>query len=91
MEGLNFGQDMIDWIRLFLTERVAHLLMGGHLALKILLEQGVPQGDIILSFIFIIAVESLLIKIIKSRHIKGIKLQTEEEIRAHILPMTHHL
>ena len=82
MEGLNFGKDMIDWMRLFLTERVAHLLMGGHLTLKILLEQGVPQGDIISPFIFIIAVEILLIKITRSRHIKGIKLQTEEEIRA---------
>ena len=82
MEGLNFGKDMINWMRLFLTERVAHLLMGGHLTLKILLEQGVPQGDIISPFIFIIAVEILLIKITMSRHIKGIKLQTEEEIRA---------
>ena len=82
MEGLNFGQDMIAWVRLFLTERVDHPLLGGHLTLKILLEQGVPQGDIISPFIFIIAVEILLIKITKSRHIKGIKLQTEEEIRA---------
>merc|ERR1711973_241596 len=82
MESLNFGKDLIDWMRLFLTERVAHLLMGGHLALKILLEQGFPQGDIISPFIFIIAVEILLIKITRSRHIKGIKLETEEEIRA---------
>ena len=85
MEALNFGEDMIAWMRLFLTERIAHLLMGGHLTLKILLEQGVPQGDIISPFIFIIAVEILLIKITKSRHIKGIKLQTEEEIRAQTL------
>ena len=76
MEGLNFGKDTIDWVRLFLTERIAHLLLGGHLTLKILLEKGVPQGDIISPFIFIIAVEILLIKITKSRHI------TEEEIRA---------
>merc|ERR1712082_37520 len=78
MESLNFGKDMIDWMRLFLTERVAHLLMGGHLTLKILM----AQGDIISPFIFNIAVEILLIKITRSRHIKGIKLQTEEEIKA---------
>ena len=82
MDALNFGEDMVAWMRLFLTERIAHLLMGGHLTLKILLEQGVPQGDIISPFIFIIAVEILLIKITRSRHIKGIKLETEEEIRA---------
>ena len=73
---------MIDWIKSFLNERIAHVLLGGHLTLKILLEQGVPQGDIISPFIFIIAVEILIIKITKSRHTKGIKLQTEEEIRA---------
>ena len=83
MEGLNFGQDMIDWVRLFLTERVAHLLLGGHLTLKILLEQGVPQGDIISPFIFIIVVEILLHnKDHKEQSHQGHQLQTEEEIRA---------
>ena len=52
--------------------------MGGHLTDRILLEQGVPQGDIISPFIFIIAVEILLIKITKSRHIKGIPLGKDE-------------
>ena len=87
MEGLNFGKDMIEWVRLFLTERVAHLLLGGHLTLKILLEQGVTQGDIISPFIFIIAVEILLIKITKSRHIRGIKLHTKGH---KLLQMTPH-
>ena len=50
--------------------------------MKILLEQGVPQGDIISPLIFIIAVEILLIKITNSRPIKGITLETDEEIRA---------
>ena len=62
---LNFGEDIISWMKLFLTERIAHILLGGHLTLKILLEQGVPQGDIISPFIFIIAVEILLIKSLK--------------------------
>ena len=65
-----------------LNERIAHILLGGHLTLKILLEQEVPQGDILSSFILIITVEIILIKITKSRDIKGIKLQTQEEIRA---------
>ena len=52
--------------------------MGGHLTQKILLEQGVPQGDIISPFIFIIAVEILLIKISKSKNIRGIPLGSSE-------------
>ena len=82
LKEVNFREDLIDWVKLFLNEIIAHVLLGGHLTLKILSEKGVPQGDIISPFIFIIAVEILLIKITKSRHIKGIKLQTEEEIRA---------
>ena len=64
--------------------------MGGHLTVKILLEQGVPQGDIISPFIFIIiAVEILLIKITNSRHIEGITLETDEEIGHKLLLMIH--
>ena len=56
--------------------------MGGHLTMKILLEQGVPQGDILSPLIFIIVVEILPIKVTSIRHIKGITLETKEEIRA---------
>ena len=82
LRSLNVGEDIISWLKLFLTERFAHILLGGHLILEIFLEYGVPQGDIISPFIFIIAVEILLIKITKSRHIKGIQLQTKDEISA---------
>ena len=52
--------------------------MDGHLTDKIHLEQGVPQGDIISPYIFIIAVEILLIKITKSKNIKGVKIGKSE-------------
>ena len=48
--------------------------MGGHLTGNILLEQEVSQGDIISPFIFIRAVEILLIKITKSKKIKGVQM-----------------
>ena len=59
-------------------------MMGGHLTLKILLEQGVPQGDIISPFIFIIALEILIIKTSKSKNLKGITMETSDKIRAQI-------
>ena len=52
--------------------------MEGHLTDKISLEQGVPQGDIISPFIFIIAVELLLIKITKSKNIQGVHIGEQE-------------
>ena len=81
LENLNFGDNMIQLVSLFFNNREAIILMAGHLTNKIFLKQGVPQGDIISPFIFIIVVEILLIKITKSKNIKGLLLGTEE-IRA---------
>ena len=52
--------------------RNAQILLGGHLTDSISLEQGVPQGDIISPYIFILMVEILLIKITRTKNIKGI-------------------
>ena len=62
MRSLNFGEDIIESLKLFLTERFAHLLVGVHLTWKIL-EYGVSQADIISPFILIIAVEILMINL----------------------------
>ena len=56
---------------MFLSNRSAKILLGGHLTEEILLGQGVPQGDIISPYLFIIMIEILLIKITKSKNITG--------------------
>ena len=60
--------------------------MGGHLTMKILLEQGVPQGDIISPFIFIIAVEILLIKITNKTKVVpfGDNFNIKDKIESHL-------
>ena len=68
----NFGQSIRKWISLFFSIREAYILLGGELTKKILLEQGVPQGDVVSPYIFIMAVEILLIKINHTKNIKGI-------------------
>jgi hypothetical protein len=75
LKTLNFGRDIIGWIRTFLLNRTAQILIGGNLTDKILLEQGVPQGDIISPQLFILMVEILLIKITKRKNIEGIVYQ----------------
>ena len=47
LKAFNFGPDIISWIKLFLHNRTAQILIGGNLTDQIPLEQGVPQGDII--------------------------------------------
>ena len=47
---LGFGPDIIGWIKTFLKNRDAQVILGGHLTDCINLEQGVPQGDIIFSY-----------------------------------------
>ena len=58
---LGFGGDIVKWISLFFDSREAYILLGGHLIKKILLGQGVPQGDVISPYIYIVAGAVLLI------------------------------
>ena len=67
-----FRSDIVKWISIFFDSSEAYILLGGHLSKKILLEQGVPQGDVISPYIFIVAVEILLIKITYNRNFTGI-------------------
>ena len=78
LSTLGFGPDIITWISTFLKHREAQILLGGHLTECINLEQGVPQGDVISPYLFIIMVEILLIKITHTKNITGIKYATKE-------------
>ena len=73
-----FGQSIRRWISLFFSNREAYILIGGELTKKILLEQGVPQVDVVTPYIFILAVEILLIKINNTKNIKGITYAKKE-------------
>ena len=68
----NFGQSIRRWVSLFFCYREAYILLGGELTKRILLEQGVPQDNVVSPYIFILAVELLLIKINNTKLIQGI-------------------
>ena len=72
LRTFGFGPDIINFITLFLTDRETKILAGGHLTDTIHLQQGVPQGDIISPYLFLIMVEVLLIKITKTKNITGV-------------------
>ena len=75
---MGFGPDVITWIRTFLSNRESFILLSGHLTEAIKLEQGVPQGDIISPYLFILMVEILLIKITKSKNLEGVTYVNSE-------------
>ena len=54
LKMFNVGQSIQRWTSLFFCNREAYILLGGELAKKILLEQGVPQGNVVSSYIFIL-------------------------------------
>ena len=78
LKRLGFGKDIREWIRLFFDKREAYILLGGHLTSQIFLEQGVPQGDVVSPYIFIVIVELLLIKINYTSSITGIRFAKDE-------------
>ena len=54
LKVLGFGKYIREWIRLFFNDREAYILLGGHITEKIHLQQGVPQGDVISPYVFIL-------------------------------------
>ena len=73
-----FGDDIRQWVNAFFSDRKAMVLLRGTLTDIIFHEQGVPQGDIISPYIFILAVEILLIKINFTNNLKGITYGSTE-------------
>jgi hypothetical protein len=76
---LGFGDGICNWIDKFFSNRDAAVLMKGNFTDRINLGQGVPQGDIVSPYIFVIAVEILLIKINYSKNLKGITFAKRED------------
>merc|ERR1712002_59874 len=73
-----FGESIRKWIRIFFNKREAVILLGGHLSEKIFLRQGVPQGDVISPYIFLMVVEFLSIKINYTKNLTGVVFAKNE-------------
>ena len=52
-----FGEDFIDWIKLVLRDQESCVINGGHFTIYFLLERGAWQGDPILAYLFVLALE----------------------------------
>ena len=69
LKNFGFGENMRNWIKTFFSSREAYVMVNGHMSTTFRLQQGVPQGDVVSPYIFLLMVEILLIKITKKSYI----------------------
>ena len=77
MQWMNFGPKLIEWIRV-LFKGVSFATMNNGYTSDYIKPRGLFQGNPIASFLFVILIELLAVKIRKNRKIKGIKIKEEE-------------
>jgi hypothetical protein len=65
LKFFNFGQGMVKMVMTILKGRKTRVIMGDGYSTDIEIRRGTPQGDRASPFVFIIAIEILLIKIRK--------------------------
>ena len=51
------GEDFIDWIKILFTNQESYIINGGHTITYFRLERGASQGDPILAYQFVLALE----------------------------------
>ena len=70
----NFGKDVINWVNILLNNFSCVMNMCGNISSKFDIGRGCRQGDPIASFLFIICIEILAIKLRSDKLINGFKI-----------------
>ena len=74
LEKIGFGKNFISWIKIILANQGSCVINGGSTTKYFKLEKGARQGDPISAYLFIIALEVLLIMLKNKADIKGLKI-----------------
>ena len=71
LRHLNFGNDLIEWVRLFYAAPKNSVLNNGHMTDFFKVKRGVRQGCPLSPYLFIICIEMLSNEIATNKNIKG--------------------
>ena len=74
LKKYGFSEDFIDWIKILLRYQESCVINGGHTTTYFRLERGARQGDPILAYLFILALELFFILIKSNKNIHGINI-----------------
>ena len=75
LKHFNFGNDLINWVKLFYTDTKGVIINNGHLSKSFSIERGVRQGCPLSSFLFFICIEILSNFIAKCPEITSLNIK----------------
>ena len=78
LKSFGFGADFIQWIRMFFNNAESSVMNNGNSTSYFLLERGTRQGDPLSAYLFILALEVLLIQIRNNKDINGVVIYNRE-------------
>ena len=91
----NFGEMFIQQVQLLLKDRSSQIVNAGHKSSEFGLERGVPQGDPISAYLFILGIELLTHRIRTEKSIRRIRVkgycETYDVVSGHMLTKHHSM
>ena len=88
LRSFNFGESFINWVHVLYRKISSFVLNNGFSTKLFHVRRGVRQGDPLSAYLFIIALELLLINTRSDKEIKGIVALKTRNLNLQLLPMT---
>ena len=74
LKKFDFGNSFVNWIETLISKQESCIINGGNTTRYFHIERGAHQGDPILAYIFILALEVFLFLVRNNKDIKGLNI-----------------